>query len=351
MSNGQDMAGASLHSVGDTESVLSTNQPSFPFVRQLISELFNDAISYENSGNDSVVQILQSAIYTSKELAASHPTTALQIAHAFCDEFIRQNYVGPQKPLSSLDELMVDEAASKRRSLLILGEGDAAYRLCKYPQLLIVSQCLLRAFLDQFASDVSAKFLLLKVTWLQQSLLDERSPALAEKSKSLITDIVADQELQASEESYVEFLLIASHISQFYLDHLRAKELLDMAADRTDVRPVLTGILGKRTKFQEISYAQLVVNVGNEEPSKNPPSLMADRKALGFPQDIRLEDDTLFGEYRVLRSCLVRFADRSSVRRSTVHMHPVEAAQSASGTRRRGDSGISPNDPAQRSEL
>jgi hypothetical protein len=105
---------------------------------------------------------------------------------------------------------------------------------------------------------------LLEAYWMHQCVLEEKSAVLHGKIYALLDSLNFPDEIQAS--SAAEHLLTACNIALFYSDFSAANKFLNDAKRRCQQSSLLTGILGKRTRFQETSYAQLVVELQSHVP-------------------------------------------------------------------------------------
>lgn len=97
---------------------------------------------------------------------------------------------------------------------------------------------------------------------MQQQLMDEPSADLHKKALKIIVELESCRTAEHIPDSVaVELLLLCSHVCGFYYDHGKQERLLKEAQNHCRIAPVVTGILGKRTRFQETEYAQLVVDL------------------------------------------------------------------------------------------
>ncbi|EXJ54078.1 hypothetical protein A1O7_09415 [Cladophialophora yegresii CBS 114405] len=127
----------------------------------------------------------------------------------------------------------------------------------------------------------------MRVNFWHQKLLSEESPSLRDV---IYSDAgVLEQQLSArlafggsaAEEHYVEFMVERAVIRTYYGDDALARTDLARAASTRDFHFVLTGALGKRTKFQDRDTSQLVVLAKSRDREPQPYSSRKNSKAEG----------------------------------------------------------------------
>ncbi|OTA22089.1 hypothetical protein BTJ68_15026 [Hortaea werneckii EXF-2000] len=213
------------------------------------------------------------------------------------------------KPASAALVLPSDVASDKhktqglRNKLLasLSVDGIAAYKLTPNVELL----CLADAIVTHPAvlkGVEPARWAKLRTGVCRQRLLSEPSSTL----QNLIyddLDVVEEQlgKLEGSfkEQAQVEFLLERAEVDTHHgLDKI-ARQNLDEAKQRRRFEYALTGLLGKRTKFQEKDFSQLVVlakSASNDESGSTETSDAApgpvEKEETG-PAKLDLNDDTL----------------------------------------------------------
>ena len=80
------------------------------------------------------------------------------------------------------------------------------------------------------------------------------------KITALLDSTIASEE-ERPPAIAVEHLLLACNIALFYCDFVKVNQYIGAAKNRCSHSSLLTGILGKRTRFQNTDYAQLVVEL------------------------------------------------------------------------------------------
>lgn len=127
-----------------------------------------------------------------------------------------------------------------------------------------------------------------RVTFVHQKLLLEKSDTLREQVYA-DADVLEHQLASrlafhgaAAEEHFVEFLVERAAIRTYYGDDAKAREDLVRAAQIRKFQFALTGVLGKRTKFQDRDITQLVVLAQSREHEPEPYSSRKSSKAEGM---------------------------------------------------------------------
>lgn len=181
--------------------------------------------------------------------------------------FVQNNWTGPYRPLEAA--LEAEQAAGLERIMSeLVVDGEYPYRLVRDPILLHRA---LRAGGDPWLAT--------RCLFVHQRILENASATLKEA-------IVARVRLL---EDGSPFLTEAALMAQYYHEEALAAGLLERAAAAIGFAYGLTGVLGRRTRFQTFDTTQLVVR--SSEAAQAPP--VATPAATGGPQDIGLEDDLL----------------------------------------------------------
>lgn len=233
------------------------------------------------------------------------------IGYAALLTFIQSNVTGPPlefQPSSLLLPQAVDPAHDKRKEVqqsLLAGlavDGIAAYKLTPDIELLCLADAVMTC--PAVLKNVSAaRWAKMRVSFLHQRLLSEVS--------STLQDIIYD-DLELLEDDFksykgeratpeAEFLLERSTIHIHHGLDKFARADLDRATKDRQFDFALTGLLGKRTKYQEKDISQLVV-IAKSHGENEPATSSADdsnqaasngEEVKGKPMNIDLNDDTL----------------------------------------------------------
>lgn len=174
-------------------------------------------------------------------------------------------------------------------------DGEATYPLTPHVELFCLAKIVLNHPLIAECDD-SARWGKLRVNFWHQRMLSEIAPSLQQaiyddlqQLETVILPHVSSHAVTAQ----VEFLLERAAIHTHHGFDRKAREDLDHATKLTGLEYLLTGRLGKRTKFQENELSQLVVlarsaSAASPEDRISPP--MTDGSK---PQTLDLSDDTL----------------------------------------------------------
>ncbi|PJF17358.1 hypothetical protein PSACC_02794 [Paramicrosporidium saccamoebae] len=180
--------------------------------------------------------------------------------------FVQANWTGPYLP-----ESFPDPSHGECVKKLQMG-GEAVYPLVRYPWLLVL------------AKECLDGWWLLRALHLNQRLLDSPSSELVEMMEVLITANVSKLGELTAGESCVEAALIAQTNGNQKL----SEDLIEAACKYSGFRHHLTGILGRRTKFQSFDVTQLAVKVEESAPRDLPKG----SETTG-PANIELQDEYL----------------------------------------------------------
>uniref|UniRef100_A0A8C6UIN3 Tetratricopeptide repeat protein 27 n=1 Tax=Neogobius melanostomus TaxID=47308 RepID=A0A8C6UIN3_9GOBI len=212
--------------------------------------------------------------------------------------FAQNNWTGP--PVELQDEELLPTAllqnqssSSVRDSVLssLLLDGESVYSLVSNPLLLLLSRVLLSAVADKTTSLQLVRWWTLRYVALHQQVLEACSPQLLTLAQSMTEH---QSLLEKHQNLLLQFHLECVYVNLSYYEYPSAKEHMRRAQELTGLGVNMTGALGKRTRFQEKSVAQLILEVKREErpdwtsgetsPAPTPVSLL--------PKDCALNDDT-----------------------------------------------------------
>ncbi|PVH99731.1 TPR-like protein [Periconia macrospinosa] len=236
-----------------------------------------------------------------KETAVYRQHLFFTAAVAALYAFIQSTITGPPLPFKSENVLLPTEVLSdsvafkKLRTDLVASfgtDGVAAYKLTPNPELLCLAKTILTCPLIQenVESSVWAR---LRVNFVHQRLLSEPAPALqkaiyeeVEVLERLILNIEKDKRIK---DLYVHFLLERAAIHTHHGLDKKAKADLDQATAERKFEFVLTGLMGKRTRFQQKDTSQLLILARSAGTDAEGTASTAKAK----PENLDLNDDTL----------------------------------------------------------
>jgi tetratricopeptide (TPR) repeat protein len=291
---------------GDYESILKSTE-----AKELLQSERSDT-----PWNDAIFQRLGS-------LLSDRSTPGTQVIY-FCVgyaallAFLQSNVTGPPLPFNSATTVFSGDVASDpkvvrttRKSLLsgLALDGIAAYRLTPNIELLCLADAIFTS--PAILKNVKvARWAKIRVNFMHQRLLSEVSSTLQDM---IYEDLaIVAEELEAAkkipgfdEQAEGEFLLERSTIHTHHGLDSFAREDIQNATKNRGFKFALTGLLGKRTKFQQKETSQLVVlakskvspssepSAEKAEPSTKPDDAPNGPSTVTAPDKLDLNDDTL----------------------------------------------------------
>ncbi|KAK4506103.1 hypothetical protein PRZ48_004068 [Zasmidium cellare] len=227
------------------------------------------------------------------------------IGYAALLTFVQSNVTGPPLEFQPSSLILPEDGQKEIQQRLLTGlsvDGIAAYKLTPHIELLSLADAVMTrpAVLKNVKA---ARWAKLRVSFLHQRLLSEVSPTLQ--------DVIYDdlELIQDDFTSYpgdcaaleAEFVLERATIHIHHgLDKFARSDLEQAKKDRR-FEFALTGLLGKRTKYQEKDISQLVVLAKSHEDNDSATANVGDSAADAAngegskkkPENIDLNDDTL----------------------------------------------------------
>jgi tetratricopeptide (TPR) repeat protein len=274
----------------------------------------------------------------------------LLIGIAALHAFLQSNVTGPPLPFL-VPEAVFPRAASvgeiRRQCLASLTvEGVAPYELIPDVELFCLAKGIFNNpnLTDEWAG---LRWWRVRVNALHQRLVSEPTATLRGEIyrdlEFLKTEILGGENVRYSQDQRIQLLLEMAAVDTFYGLDANARMNLDRAAKESGFEFAITGLPGKRTKFQETDISQLVVfarsatnsgstdqvllpttEVGTQEAdgrSTNSPSPAAGAK----PKNLELNDDTLLESIsfsKTSKSALPAIQDDSSLPPSLADLDP-----------------------------
>lgn len=243
------------------------------------------------------------------------------IGYAALLAFVQSNVTGPPPSFESANVLLPEDVSRSsertteaRKALLeSLGmDGIAAYRLTPNIELLCLADAVFTC--PPILKYVKpARWAKLRVEFLHQRLLSEVSSTLQEviyDDLELLEDTIfgSGDTLGITEETRVEFLLERATIHIHHGLDKFARADLDEAKKERHFEFALTGLMGKRTKFQQTDVSQLAVLARSNANDKSLNGTRSESKSVDVdagvglsehqtsnkqPANLDLNDDTL----------------------------------------------------------
>lgn len=291
---------------GDFESILGSEEARGLFFSSRQND-DSDFGSWENAIDSRVEALLSAEDETVPKEAREY--LLFLIGYAALLAFLQSNITGPPLPFSPAKIVLGDAIAEDKvrlaetRKALISGlsvDGIAAFRLTPNVELLVLALRILSNARILLAVNV-ARWGLLRARVMHQRLLSEVSGSLEAK---ILQDLEAVEEELFSGDvvrpERIQFLLERASIETLHGHDKKAREDLDVAARKRKFQFALTGLLGRRTKFQTFDTSQLVVLAKSAEDAEDNQSASTKGKQAASntveasgPQNLDLNDDTL----------------------------------------------------------
>lgn len=180
-------------------------------------------------------------------------------------DFIQNNWTGPYTAASDDNE----EALK-----MLEVDGEYPYRLVRNPKVL----------LDCLKTFEEGSWWRMRALFLQQRLFENPAESLKTQIYKIIEETPVDQLVK---EFGPSSLTEAALVFQFYEDEPRAGAWLKRAAEVLGLEYSLTGVLGRRTKFQTFDTSQLVVQSSSTRP------ISTSAATTDMPVDLLHNDDVL----------------------------------------------------------
>ncbi|KAL9032621.1 MAG: hypothetical protein Q9214_007890, partial [Letrouitia sp. 1 TL-2023] len=212
--------------------------------------------------------------------------------------FLQSNITGP--PLAwdvaeQLQPLVYDDPvklSNSRRTIIqdLSVDGEALYQLIPNVELFALAKIILNhdRVIGQSAFSILAR---IQVNFLHQRLLNENSATLQRRIYNDLDAVKLD-----GAGLLKSFLIFRAAIHTYHGFDRRAREDLESAAKLTGFQFVLTGRLGKRTKYQDRDLSQLVVlaksDIDSQHTNEQGPVETINQNA-SQPQNLDLNDETL----------------------------------------------------------
>lgn len=203
--------------------------------------------------------------------------------------YLQANVTGP--PLSyNPDKLLVPthdmdvlKALNKAAITSLTVDGESAYHLAKYPLLLVFATSVLNCTaLATPDAPETVSWWRLRANFLHQRVLSEKTGTL---HKFIVDGINETAEKVAGKSNTIQsaFLVEKAMVNIYFGKEQLALKELEEAAELSGLKYVLTGVVGKRTKFQQNETSQLVVLAKSAEQTEE----------TSRPQTLDLNDDSL----------------------------------------------------------
>ncbi|CAN9438012.1 unnamed protein product [Alternaria alternata] len=265
-----------------------------------------------------------------QETAAYKQHTYLLIAVAALYAFLQSNVTGPPLPFKSAETLLSEDitgdvkALNKARADLVASlstDGVAAYRLTPNIELLCLAQTILISPAIRKNIPVAA-WARLRANFVHQRLLSESAPSLQDAiydDLKVVEDLIHNSDKSREiKDLHPSFLLERAAVHTHHGLDKKAKADLDQATSERKFEFALTGLMGKRTKFQQKDTSQLIVLARSAGSDTNGAA-----DASSKPKALDLNDDTLLESISFTNdTASMEIKDESSLPSSLTSMDP-----------------------------
>ena len=287
---------------GDFYNVLTS-----PRARQLLDVGDADAIlrSSQDGWTRSIRHQIEYILNTvSLEVSQAAKQEIRLIGVAALQAFLQSNVTGPPlqwNPVRIVFPKALQEQpdALRRIQTELVGsltvDGEAAFKLTPHVELFCLAKIVLNHPLVA-GNDGYARLEKLRVNFWHQRMLSEIAPSLQQviyDDLQYLETVILPRASSYDPTAQVEFLLERAAIHTYHGLDRKAREDLDHATKLTGLKYVLTGMLGKRTKFQENELSQLVVLARSASNDGSGETISPPMTDALKPQTLDLNDDTL----------------------------------------------------------
>lgn len=282
--------------------------------------------------------------------AANH-LSILKLGYTALEAFLQANVTGPPLDFNPKEAVIPETYHDEDLPLLkdqffeyLAVDGSRPYPLTPHIELVWLAKVIMsNAVLAE--AGFNGRRARMRVNFWHQKLLSEPSPSLrdilysdADILEQQLTSRVTSHSA-ASEEHYIEFLVERATIRTYYGDDALARADLAKAATARQFQFAVTGVLGKRTRFQDRDTSQLVVlaksRPGESEPpsgDREPAKAEGDYDQPSRPENVPLNDDTLLEQIHftstptapVLEDTMTHVATDSSLPPQLASLDPSE---------------------------
>lgn len=240
----------------------------------------------------------------------------LLLGIACLHSFLQLNYTGPFLPFDSFTLLPKSLRSQPDINSKILDtlsiDGERPYHLTPHPYFLLVASVLL----NRPTSLVTSPWWRARVNFLHQRILGDNSATLFDCITSAMREVRLAVESRGQDTKGRHSIEQGVILTYYDQDH-KALEIFQKAGTEVGFEWVLTGALGRRTKFQTFDVSQLTVLAQGRDRDANATS-------SGIPTTLDLNDDTLLEKisYTTLNDKAEKLAPTDSIPSSLSSLDP-----------------------------
>ncbi|KAI8896538.1 hypothetical protein BC833DRAFT_622049 [Globomyces pollinis-pini] len=210
---------------------------------------------------------------------------SLELAIASLLAFIQEGWTGPAldfNPTSSFNPPVPDSVWLKLLSV----DGEECYPLTTAPILLVISKTILMDNVARFPESNSLLWWTYRCAFTVQKILDNPSGSLQDLIvKQLELIAVTLPTINENRELNAKFNLEFGIVHHFYGNDSKAYHYMKQAQSSTGLEWNLTGVMGRRTKFQTYDTSQLVLHAQSK--------LSIEKSDGVVPEKLDLNDEIL----------------------------------------------------------
>ncbi|XP_033115821.1 tetratricopeptide repeat protein 27-like [Anneissia japonica] len=247
------------------------------------------------------------------DISIDREIDVLCIGISLLNLFVQNNWTGPATKCQPTDFLSkgLSNKAEELKAFCkeaLSSNSVPVYPLLDYPEYLLLAKVILVQCRPLLKSCQTSDWWAMRCLWIQQQLMDEKSPEIHEQIMNLRESIFQNDSIMSCEnnkELCVRFHLECSPICHYYYHYQKSRDHLEAAQKAAGITVSFTGALGKRTKFQQTNCAQLIVKVEKhgDVAEKSFSRLSEDAKSLvkqHLPKDLQLDDDVILEHVKLL---------------------------------------------------
>jgi tetratricopeptide (TPR) repeat protein len=288
----------------------NNQQPSSVLAEAVVSGRFRDVLTSPSAldlfhiKSPTLDQPLDQLFIILPATTGEEELMRLVVAVACLHAFLQVNWTGPDLDVRPLEVITLEAESSLSLNEDVLNEkaiselaygGEPAYHLTKVAAFLRLAQILLDL---PYNHCQTISWWKLRTSLVHQQLLDELVPPSTPPASIGPLKTIFSSEPDLLGQLILEQGLVEHQITQ----DKSAAELFVQAAKTTGLEYMLTGALGKRTKFQQTDLSQLVLLaeshlVDDDQTSKSTSDTVSDlgetRDRPKVPDTLALNDDTL----------------------------------------------------------
>ena len=242
--------------------------------------------------------VLREAVGAKLAEATPHQEVELHLLGVAClNLFVQSNFTGPQPDLQLLySKLGVDELKMKTKCVPALSlDGEDFWSICKHGLLLVVARAILVDNFDSFKSTNYAFWWALRCAKVHNKMLSSNSQTLHSLFERLADEFHSSQ-CVSDPALFAKLSLEFAEMWQGCWKYAKLHESLEQAKKAVETSVELTGIMGKRTKWQREEKAQCValVSPGNTELVDMKTQLeLSEKFVSSLPKEEDLDNDVL----------------------------------------------------------